>query len=253
MRLFRNAFEELSKAIFSRPPRRNAQREARARLLRLSATIREGNFTSLSAEELQLVFTVLDEEFFGGSLAKATVGRLAFRLSERMTSSGGMLRRKRGRRKWESDTFEIVVSSHLLFLNFREGEQREVNGVPCRDRLDGLMRIMEHEMLHLAETLLRGKSSCRGKWFREAALHLFGHVETTHRLTTTRGLAHQKSGLRIGETVSFKYKGQPFSGRLNRITKRATVLVETPDGTLYSDGRKYRKFYVPLGSLAPST
>jgi hypothetical protein len=252
MRLFANSFEELSKAIFSRPPPRNSPRETRAKFLRLSGGVREGNFSSLTAGDLRLLFTVLDDWYFGGALAKATEGRLTFRLSERMTSSGGMLRRKRGRRKWESDTFEIVISSHLIFLNFKADDRTEVNGVPCRDRLDALLRIMEHEMLHLAETLLRGKSSCRGKWFREAALRLFGHVETTHRLATVRGIAHRHGGLRVGSEVSFRYKGLPFSGRLNRITKRATVLVEDPQGIPYSDGKKYKKFYVPLEKLAAS-
>ena len=37
---------------------------------------------------------------------------------------------------------------------------------------------------------------------------------------------------------------------MNRITKRATVLVEDPQGILYSDGKHYKAFYIPLPMLA---
>jgi len=36
---------------------------------------------------------------------------------------------------------------------------------------------------------------------------------------------------------------------VNRITKRATVLVEDERGMRYSDGKRYAKFYVPVASL----
>jgi hypothetical protein len=38
---------------------------------------------------------------------------------------------------------------------------------------------------------------------------------------------------------------------VRRITRRATVLVESPHGPLYSDGRRYLIFYVPLDLLSP--
>ncbi len=36
---------------------------------------------------------------------------------------------------------------------------------------------------------------------------------------------------------------------MNRITKRATVLVEDPDGMKFSDGLRYRTYYVPIACL----
>jgi hypothetical protein len=38
-------------------------------------------------------------------------------------------------------------------------------------------------------------------------------------------------------------------GRINRINSRATVLVESDQGTLYGDGKRYLKYYVPLALL----
>ena len=49
----------------------------------------------------------------------------------------------------------------------------------------------------------------------------------------------------------FTFEGRRLAGRVNRITKRATVLVEDPEGLNYSDGRRYKVFYVPISSLKP--
>jgi len=38
---------------------------------------------------------------------------------------------------------------------------------------------------------------------------------------------------------------------VNRITKRATVLVENEQAPRYSDGKRYAKFYIPVGILEP--
>ena len=49
--------------------------------------------------------------------------------------------------------------------------------------------------------------------------------------------------------MTFNFEGRQLTGRVNRITKRATVLVMDPDGEPYSDGSRYRTYYVPLACL----
>ena len=49
--------------------------------------------------------------------------------------------------------------------------------------------------------------------------------------------------------VSFKIDGRALTGIVNRVTKRATVLVEDDEGRLYSDNKRYLKYYVPLSML----
>ena len=49
--------------------------------------------------------------------------------------------------------------------------------------------------------------------------------------------------------VSFELDGRHPFGRVNRITRRATVLVEDPRGMLFDDGKRYLTFYVPLPLL----
>src|SRR3954454_15172290 len=146
--------------------------------------------------------------------------------------------------------FEIAVSSTLLLQSF-EGPDRvvRINGQVCADRLESLQRVMEHELLHLVELLVWGKSSCAADNFKGLALNTFAHTETTHDLVTQHERAKAKFGLRVGDLVTFVFEGVRRTGRLNRITRRATVLVADSSGTLYSDGKRYMKFYVPLGML----
>jgi hypothetical protein len=57
-------------------------------------------------------------------------------------------------------------------------------------------------------------------------------------------------GFKAGQRVAFEFEGVRHEGILNRVTKRATVLVPDADGELMSDGQRYRRYYVPLRLLA---
>ncbi len=58
-------------------------------------------------------------------------------------------------------------------------------------------------------------------------------------------------GVKVGDRVQFQHEGKKYRGFVNRITKRATVLVPTPMGELFSDGKRYLKYYVPIQNLMP--
>jgi hypothetical protein len=47
----------------------------------------------------------------------------------------------------------------------------------------------------------------------------------------------------------FTFEGVKRTGIVNRISKRATVLVEDREGQRYSNGKHYIKFYVPVQLL----
>ncbi len=225
----------------------------RQEILAGSPRVREGNFPRISSSDLRLLFELYDRRVFAGALTRALGGAdgqaLGFRLSRRMTHAGGKTYFRPAPRP-DQPEYEIVISSHLLFSNFHgPGGPVAVNGLGCRDRLDALLRIFEHELVHLIELLTAGASSCRAEPFQELALGLFGHTDVTHRLETPPQRALRTYDLRVGDRVSFVFQGIRRKGRINRITKRATVLVEDPCGVPYSDGRRYLKFYVPLQHL----
>ncbi len=235
--------------------------EIRNSLLAQSEAIKHPNFEALSTGDLALLFSAYDERFFHGLLEKLLNDRtslpLRLRLSSRMTSSGGKTTVKQWRDIKSGQlgeiSYEIAISTTLLFLSFRDVQRPiQVCGVTCRDRLDALQRLMEHEITHLLEYLLREESSCNKTPFKFLAATIFGHTDTRHQLISQKERAATQFGIRRGSWVRFLYEGQPMEGRVNRITKRATILVPSKTGTLYSDGRKYSNFYIPLGLLDPA-
>ena len=136
-------------------------------ILRESRAISEPNFQCVGVDDLALMFRRYDQQFFDNWLSNAiasTAGaRLSFRLSSTMTRAGGKTIRKRvGLRNGTlASYFEIAIATRMLFMNFRDIRRPvTVCGLVCANRLDALQRIMEHEILHLAELLCWGKSSC---------------------------------------------------------------------------------------------
>ncbi len=232
-------------------------REIYERMLRESKYIREGNFDAIHPADLRRMFSMYDELFFAGG-CQALLGSfpLHFRISRRMTRAGGKTARRELRDPRTSSVrkeYEISVSATLLFQTFHDVQRPvTVTGIVCRDRLEALQRIFEHELVHLIEMLIWVTSSCSAARFQSIAGRFFGHRQHTHQLITPHERAFAKFGIKAGDRVSFRIDGQHFVGFVNRITRRATVLVESPNGTRYSDGKRYAKFYVPLTMLEPA-
>ena len=220
--------------------------------VRSSQCLDGGNFTSIETTDLQRLFELYDRLFFRGLLRAALGGTpLAFRLSRRMTRAGGKTTwytRECDRRRLR---FEICVSSALLFQCFTENDHRDVTvvGRTCRDRLEALQGVMEHEVIHLAEILAWGRTNCARKRFQSVASRLLGHQTHTHTLITPEERALEAYGIQQGDRVRFEYDGQRYTGMVRRITRRATVLVRDQQGDPYTDGHRYATFYVPLGRL----
>ena len=223
------------------------------RVLGRSRYLQAGNFRSIHADDLATLFEAYDSEFFRGSCFASLGGRrLDFRVSTRMTSAGGKTFFYKPRSKAASDWFEIAVSAPLLFQTFRDVDRPvTVCGVVCHDRLEALQRIFEHEMIHLVELVSWHDSECSAPRFQSIASRMFLHREHTHNLITQGERAKVKFGIVSGSRVQFEYEGRIYTGIVNRVTKRATVLVEDPRGTRYSDGKCYSKFYIPLDHLQP--
>ena len=217
-------------------------------LLAQSRYIREANFTSIHPHDLEFLFDAYDGRFLGALGRQALNGRrLDFGLSNRMTISGGITRRIRLRTG--EVRFEIAIASGMLFDGFKQTDRRATAcGVECESRLDALQRIFEHELIHLTEHLCWESSNCAAARFQEIAARIFLHRAHTHDLITRRELAAE-SGIRRGSPVSFEFEGRRLSGRVIRITKRATVLVEDAQGPRYTDGKHYKTYYVPLAAV----
>jgi hypothetical protein len=222
-----------------------------AAVLSKSSHVDRPNFTRIHPSDLELLFAEYDAVFFAGSV-KDCLGttHLQFGLSKRMISAGGKTAsytdRRTGHRR-----YEISVSTTILFGCFHDDDHRPIkaSGIVCRDRLDALQRVMEHELVHLVEMLLWQKSSCSQGRFHSITRRFFSHTENMHQLITPKERAIVKFGIKPGMTVRFRFDGMERTGIVNRISKRATVLVEDARGQRYTNGKHYAKFYVPVHIL----
>lgn len=222
-------------------------------LLLRSPYLRQGNFEAIHTQDLELLLSCYDSEFFTGAIRQAVGDTpLRLRLSRRLSSAAGQATRRVVRPKQAPSRveYEITVSTTLLFQNFADVSRPvTASGILCRDRLEALQRVFEHELVHLAEMLVWTESSCARTRFRSIANRFFGHTDYRHQLITQRERAWTTFGIRVGDRVQFRMHGKHYQGLINRITRRATVLVEDQRGVRYSDGKHYRKFYVPLSLL----
>jgi hypothetical protein len=225
--------------------------QVQADVLRQTRYLDAPNFTRIHPSDLAILFAAYDDVCFGGKLKQALGAMpLTFALSKRMTSAGGktacITDRRTGFRR-----FEISVSVAILFTCFRDDDHRPIvtSGIVCHHRLDALQRVLEHEITHLAEMLLWDKSSCAQPRFHSITYRLFGHTENKHQLITPRERAIAKFGIRPGMQVRFRFDGVEHTGIVNRVNKRATVLVEDARGQRYDNGKHYAKFYIPVSQL----
>lgn len=243
---------EVSQRRFEREQIDSLQREIHEQMLLLSRSIDQPNFTRLGRDDLVRMISMYDERFFDGKiLPVARAEGLSFGISSRMTRIAGKLvthypdGNHQGRRQ-----FELVLSSTLLFQTFEDvGRTVEVTGRRCRDRLEAMQRVAEHELVHLVEMLIWNDGNCSEPRFQSIAQRFFAHTDYRHDLITQRERALHRFNIRVGDLVKFTHDGAAMTGRVNRITRRATVLVPHARGELFSDGGRYLRFYVPLEKL----
>ncbi len=208
--------------------------------------IKEGNFTSVSSSDIKMMFELYDEIFFDDFFKLHYPKRIKFSLSRRMTRSGG-------KTEYHPRKIIIKLSTPLLFQSFNgEGRDVIICGIVCSDRLEAMMRIMEHEIIHLIEYVSYGGSSCSGNRFLSLVSRIFGHTDTGHQLVTGQEIADKNYGLMVGDRVSFEFQGDIKQGQITRITNRVTVMVKDCKG-FYHDlsGKRYTKYYIPLNHLEP--
>lgn len=248
-----NIHKFLKSQVYSPAERYQKWQQITETTLCSSSCITTSNFERISDADLFNLFDLTDGTFFNGAIRdhlSRNRHELSFRVSRRMTSSGGITTTRLPSGKDGKMKFEIAISSTLLFESFRDNTKPvNVTGMLCSNRLQALMRIFEHEMIHLVEMMLWQDSSCSKARFKDIAYRFFGHRQSTHELLGPIETAAKELGIAVGDFVCFDDKGKDMAGFVNRITKRATILVPDRSGMLYSDGKRYQKFYVPINRL----
>jgi len=220
-------------------------------MLNRSENVSEGNFTKIFVEDLKFLFEQYNKDFFSRLLEellnKEKKNKLIFRLSSRMTKSGGSTSKII---KKNQIIYKITISSYLLFQSFLDIKRTiKINGIICKDRLEALQRIFEHELIHLLELLIKGESNCSSDSFKILAKLFFHHTDNKHELITQEERAFLRFGAEVGDKVSFEYNKKTYIGIVDRITKRATVLVKDNEDSKYANKEGFLKFYIPISML----
>lgn len=253
----RSELQSLGKFLLQQTLQNQAIRAGQAAVfeqtLSLSRCMDGPNFTRVGRDDLQRMAFLYDKLFFASKLIPAARSEgLSFGWSSRMTKNAGKTVTHYAGGASGKRRFEIILSSTLLFQTFHDvNREVEVTGLRCQNRLQAMQRIVEHELVHLAEMLVWNDSSCAQRRFHGIANRFFGHTEHKHDLMTQQERAASKFRLAPGSRVRFRFDGKVLTGRINRITRRATVLVEDPRGERFTDGGRYRRYYVPLEQLTP--
>jgi len=252
VRLLKQLADEVLSRNFDSATIDQWQQEIHLQTLQLSRSIDQPNFTRVGREDLVRMVRMYDDRFLGGRvLPIAEAEGLSFGLSSRMTKVAGKLVTSYPTGDYDGQRhFEMVLSTTLLFQTFEQSDRPvEVTGRPCRDRLEAMQRVAEHELVHLIEMLIWNDGTCSESRFQSIAQRYFKHTDYRHDLITQRERALMKFNVRVGDTVHFQHDGHTLTGRVNRITRRATILVPTPTGELFNDGERYQRYYVPLERL----
>lgn len=251
----RNALSQLAGEVsirtFDRAEIHQHQQAIHEQTLMLSSMIDKPNFSKVSTQDLRRMIRMYDDRFFDGRLLPVVESEgIQFEFSSRMTSVAGKLithypNGYEGPRK-----FTLKLSSTLLFQTFEDVNRCvNVTGRHCRDRLEAMQRVAEHELVHLIEMLIWNDGDCNQSRYQSIANRYFLHTDYRHDLITQRERAARKFNIRVGDRVTFMSGSRKLVGRVNRITRRATVLVPDKKGQRFSDGGNYQKYYVPLENL----
>lgn len=217
-----------------------------------SKQIKTDNFQQFSDSDVKLIFDLYDTYFFDNYFKENKISeKMAFDFSKKMTSAGGKLMYYKVS-KQNSIQFRMRISSYLLFNSFKDNSTQTVNlaGFETKNRLEALMHVVEHEIIHLIEFIVFNDSSCKKDNFKKLAHSIFGHTAFTHQLLTGKMEALQNYDLRVGDWVDFSFDGKDYKGIIHRITKRATVMALDPKG-MYKDNRGncFSKYYILLKYL----
>lgn len=228
------------------------RREISKLLMEKSRNIKNETISALSAADLEILFRLYDEIFFESWFKQNYKGKLKFSVSRQMTRSAGLTRCPRNINSIRPEELVIEVKIGIDFFfhyGLIEGSGM-VGGIDTGSSLEALQLVLEHELCHVIEFILFGRSSCKGERFRTMAGNLFGHTESCHKLPTHRQIAVEKLGVNIGDTVSFTFEGKKHTGVLYNLKKRAVVMVRDKNGMLADkQGKRYSKYYVPINLI----
>ncbi len=227
---------------------RNKRKIISQKLKNESETVKSDKIQRISTHDLRLLHEYYDEIFFDNWFKNNFEGILIFNFSRKMTKSAGITKCPKDVAQipaWQVK-IEICLGIDFFFkFDHLEGNKNAC-GIESTSSLEALQIIFEHELIHALEFLLYRKSDCKKDRFKLTAKDIFGHTQSHHQLPTNHKIAGERYGIYVGDKVRFMFEKKRLTGIVNKINKRATVLVLNPDGSFVDKhGNKYLKYLVP--------
>lgn len=223
--------------------------QIRNEFIKQSENIKSGTIKAISNKDLQLLFNLYDKIYFNYLFRDNIKNLPKLSLSKRMSRNAGKTIMKKSFND-SNQTYEIVMAVKFFFNYDSLTRDKKVNGINSADALNALQLVFEHEICHLLEFNFFNVSNCKGQRFKTLAFNIFGHTDVYHQLPTESEIANKNYGFKLGNKVHFEAQGKLYTGVINSINKRATVMVPSPRGD-YRDkaGNRYSKWYIPLSNL----
>jgi hypothetical protein len=182
------------------------------------------------------MFTLYDQYFTGGTFSAYTAGsKVNLEFSELMTSTGGSC-------GFRGDcTYLLKISAKILrdiTPDSLKNNTYQVGGLAVLDRLDGLMLVFEHELIHLVIQVaqISDGGASHGTLFKQMVLNIFGQTNIHHGLIARPSgigrpvVANPVQGqLRAGDTVYVNIKGETIMAVVIKVNPK-TVDVHSAKG-----------------------
>lgn len=187
------------------------------------------NFETVPENILQPMFELYDELFFNNQLSQMmsrTKTQLILQFNNRLTSSGGQCSSK-------ECVYTIELSQPIMLNTFRKGEKSHTsNGLQCYNRLDCIMNVFEHELIHfiigMTHKHIKGDPiyKSHGLYFVHLMRAYFGHTEFKHSLNReTIYNPGKKEDFKVGDIVSYKSKtGNVVTGKISKLNPTRAII-----------------------------
>lgn len=235
----------------------------RQRFIDASDHIIDQDIKRLEAEDLYRLVVIYDELFLGNVLKLDSSIKFTFDLSKTLDRVGGLTQIYMKQIKSPSkkviksiQSIKISINTSMVYDFQFTDEARYSCGIQVKNSLEVLMIIIEHELCHVLEFLMYKKSDDNGRVFKQLTLNLFGHTSQTHSLMTNQEKQIRLYKVMPGDDVKFILNGRAVNGLVERCNlKDALVLVFDSKGKfiLESNGKRYTKYKIPIGSLLKVT
>lgn len=137
-------------------------------------------YPELSVKLVRTLLTRLDTSFFGGRILPSLLERghrLSIKISRRLFQRVSFFRLE------GNDLIYTICQPLLLLIIPEESKRVYLNAaLPLADRLDALIQILEHDLVHLWEFLETAElpTEAHSDFFRRHTANYFGHVRCLH-------------------------------------------------------------------------